>query len=231
SVSRVRRGVFIVRSDSSDYFSLLEGIPRVSFVKTREIPPTRSHQEDSPVARAYSILSYSFKNPTSKQKKRVERLVRRSTSARLRPGVLIFPVLRAKEKRRLLEPEGTPSLLDSRKLAVELSSMGGSVLRWSRLRLSSQDGPALIKQAVERTLFGDLSQIESKLKELRESVRNSETPTKAILASYRLLARRFKEVKFKWERAGKIWRYNPTKRLKRTHNMLLSVRRAIETRS
>ncbi|MFX1265142.1 MAG: hypothetical protein ACFFH0_07160, partial [Promethearchaeota archaeon] len=37
-VSRVRRGVFIVSSDSSDYFSLLEGIPRVSFVKTREIP-------------------------------------------------------------------------------------------------------------------------------------------------------------------------------------------------
>ena len=229
-VLRARRGVFIVGSHSSDYFSLIEGIPHVSLVKTREIPATRAQPEDSPAGRAFSVLSYTFENPTSKQKKRVERLVRRSTSVRLRPGVLIFPVLRAKERRRLLDQEGTPSLLDSRKLAVELNSMGGSVLRWSRLRLSNHDGPALVTQAVDRTLSVDLFQIESKLKELRESVKNAETPVGTVSKRYRLLARRFREVKFKWERAGKIWRYNPSKRLKRTHNMLLSVRRAIETR-
>ncbi|MFX1416728.1 MAG: hypothetical protein ACFFC0_07935 [Promethearchaeota archaeon] len=229
-VVRARRGVFIVESHSSEYLSLIEDIPHVSLVKTREIPAARTQQEDPPVARAFSVLSYSFKNPSSKQKKRVERLVRRSVSVRLRPGVLIFPVLRAKEKRRLLEPEGTPSLLDSRKLGVELSSMGGNVLRWSRLRLSSQDGPALVTQAVERTLSGDLFQIESKLKDLRERIKNSETSTKTISTRYRLLARRFREVRFKWERAGKIWRYNPSKKLKRTYNMLLSVRRYFETR-
>ncbi len=230
-VVRARRGVFIVGSHPGDYFSLVEDIPHVSFIKTREIPTTRVQQEDPPAGRAFSVLSYSFKNPTSKQKKRVERLVRRSMSIRLRPGVLIFPVLRAKERRRLLDPEGTPSLLDSRRLSVELSSMGGGVLRWSRLRLTTQNGPALVMQAVERTLFGDLFQIESKLKELRDRVKDPGMSTRTLLSRYQLLARRFREVKFKWERAGKIWRYNPSKRLKRTHNMLLSVRRTIETRS
>ncbi len=230
-VVRARRGLFIVGSHSSDYYSLVEGVPHVSFVKTREIPATRVQQEGHPAGRVFSVLSYSFKDPTSKQKKRVERLVRRSTSIRLRPGVLIFPVLRAKERRRLLDPGGTPSLLDSRNLGVQLNSMGGSVLRWSRLRLSSLDGPALVTEAVERTLSQDLSQIESRLRELRDEVKNPDTPASTISTRYRLLARRFREVKFKWERTGRIWRYNPSKRLKRTHNMLLSVRRAIETRS
>ncbi|MHA2311412.1 MAG: hypothetical protein ACXADF_07935, partial [Candidatus Thorarchaeota archaeon] len=113
-IVRVGRGVFLFHGQTSTENSPLQDLPMIAFKKSREIPSVKERGEEAGSRRVYSIVSYRFMNPTASQKKRVERLVRRSSSIRLRPGVLLFPVLRSKERRKLLESDEKYVLIDYR---------------------------------------------------------------------------------------------------------------------
>ena len=104
-VIRIRKGSFIIHGFSEIHEAILESQKRVSFIKTREIPTVRTKLEDPYTERAYSLVSFSYNNPTAQQKKYVERLLRKTTGIRLRPGVILFPLLRLKEQRRILGSE------------------------------------------------------------------------------------------------------------------------------
>jgi len=228
--TRVRRGLFIAHSFSSSYAELLENISTISFVRTREIPGIKKHNDDVFADRAFSIVSYTFSNPTSGQKKKVERLIRKSICIRLRPSVLLFPVLRSKERRRLLERERGEKLLDARSFAVQLTAMGATTNRWSRIKLVNPSESSRISAAVERTLKKDMHSLETKIQDLRDASKNPEVKTSRIKRKFSLLTRRYKILKTKWLTTKPIWSYDTIRPLKRTYNMLLSMRRILETR-
>ncbi|MFW9912151.1 MAG: hypothetical protein ACFFEU_06755 [Candidatus Thorarchaeota archaeon] len=224
---RVGRGAFLIHSQTSTEKSPLQDLPTITFKKAREIPSVSEHGGEVGDRRVYSVVSYRFRNPTATQKKRVERLVRRSSSIRLRPSVLLFPVLRSKERRKLLESDEKHVLMDSRKLSEELRGLGAEAFRWSRLRII--DHPSELHNAVARTLSHDFTSFETLARDLRNQAKGIETQPKILKKRYAILSKRYDELKFKWSRASKIWSYDATKLLTRGYNMMLSVRRVIDS--
>jgi hypothetical protein len=229
-VRKVRRGVFIISDHSPIVESEIQVIRQISFAKTREIPSSKQRSDDFSINRVFSIVAFSLRNPNAKQKKRVERLVRRSMGIRLRPGVLLFPLFRSKEQKRLMNVNDENSLLDSLRFKQKLEEFGVSTFRWSRLRLINQNESSLIIKHLETHLTKDLSAIENKIKSLRELNKNPDIPLKQIKRNYTLVSGRFKEIKQKWMHAKKLWVYDAEKQLKRTYNLLISLRRAITER-
>ena len=226
-VTRIRRGLFIVQHYSESHDGLIQTQPSVSFAKTREILTVRERQRNAYSVWTYSLVSFSYNNPTSQQKKYVERLIRKTSGIRLRPGVILFPLLRSKERRRIIGSEDEKKLIDSTEFVKLIQVNGGSALRWSRLRITSHDGDTFIKQAVQLTCFRDLRALEERIKTLRERLKDSDVPLGQLKKNYSLLSRSFKELKTKWMLARKLWHYDFEKPLKRTYNMLVNTRRAI----
>jgi hypothetical protein len=226
-VVRVGRGAFLIHSHTPRNQSPLQDLPMIVFKKAREIPSVNERGEEAGSRRVYSIVSYRFRSPTATQKKRVERLVRKSSSIRLRPGVLLFPVLRSKERRRLLESDEKYVLMDSRKLSDELRGLGAEVFRWSRLKTDSHLFE--IQNAVARTLSHDFTSFETLAKDLRNQAKEPGAQSKILKKRYAILSKRYGELKFKWSHASKIWSHDATKLLTRGYNMMLSVRRLIDS--
>jgi hypothetical protein len=228
---RVGKGLFIANANMGDSTDILQSLPTLSFIRTREIPGIKTRLDDPYTYRTYSIVSYSFNNPTAGQKKRVERLLRKSAGIRLRPGVLLFPVLRARERRKLLDYENEHSLLDSKKFNSELKSMGASSMRWSRLRLVDPLDSVQIKEAVEKTLNRDLFSIESKLYKIRELSKNPLTTTDTLRKQSVAVLRRYRKLKFKWTLAKILWSFDAERSLKRIYNLGLNTKYIIDNRS
>ncbi|MFW9908372.1 MAG: hypothetical protein ACFFEF_07335 [Candidatus Thorarchaeota archaeon] len=227
---RVGKGLFITGSNDGAYTELLRSLPTLSFIRTREIPGIKARLDDPHADRTYSIVSYSFNNPTPGQKKRVERLLRRSMGIRIRPGVLLFPVLRARERRKVLDYEKGHSLLDSKEFNNQLKTIGAFSMRWSRLRLAESKDSIQIREAIERTLNRDLLSIESKLQQIREMSKNPLTPSDILRKQSLVVLRRYRKLKFKWVLAKTLWYYNAEKPLKRIYNLGLNTKYMIDNR-
>ncbi|MFX0107340.1 MAG: hypothetical protein ACFE7R_03585 [Candidatus Hodarchaeota archaeon] len=224
---RVGRGAFLIHGQIPRSQSLLQDLPTIVFKKAREIPSVSERGKEASNRGVYSVVSYRFKNPTDTQKKRVERLVRRSSSIRLRPGVLLFPVLRLKERRRLQESGKKNVLIESRKLSEELRGLGAEVFRWSRLKITGNLSE--IHNAVARTISNDFTYFETLAKDLRNQAKRPGAQPKILKKRYAILSKRYGELKFKWSSASKIWSCDASKLLTRCYNMMLSVRRVIDS--
>ncbi|MFW9962454.1 MAG: hypothetical protein ACFFCX_02760 [Candidatus Sifarchaeia archaeon] len=226
-VQRIRKGVFIIHGYSEIHEATLQTKKVTSFIKTRRIPSARMKLEDSYSNRVYSIVSFSFSNPTAQQKKYVERLIRKTPGVRLRPGVILFPLLRSKERRRILGSEDERVLIDSTEFSKLVREKGGNTIRWSRIRIINLNGDSHIKDAVERTLSRDLIPLEEKIRSLRDRCKDSSVSIGQLKTNYTQLSRSFREMKTKWILAKQLWFYDAEKSLKRTYNKLINTRRAI----
>ena len=224
-VTRVQRGVFIIHGYSETHTKILQSQSFIAFNKTREIPSLREKDDGS--YRVYSLVSFGFTNPTAQQKKRVERLVRKTSGIRLRPGVILFPLLKSKEKRRIMESEDEKQLMDSTEFSRLVREVGGNTFRWSRLRVANLDGNKQVRAAVERTITRDLATIEEKILKIREKLKDSSAPINQSKKNYSMLSRNFRELRIKWTYAKILWRFDAERPLKRTYNMLITTRRAI----
>jgi hypothetical protein len=228
---RVGKGLFIVSSNQTVSADVFQSLPILSFIRTRDIPRIKNGMEDPHANRAYSIVSYSFNNPTARQKKRVERLIRRSTGIRLRPGVLLFPVLRAKERRRVIEKQKGHPLLDSKEFNTQLKSMGAISMRWSRLRLVAPSDSSQIRDAIERTMSRDLLSLEARLQEIRELNKNPQVSTESLRKRSSAALRRYRKLKLKWTLAKILWYVDAEKQLKRVYNLGLNTKYLLDSRA
>ncbi len=226
-VLRVRRGVFIVRNYSEIHNALLQSYSVTSFSRTQEIPPIRERRRNTYSDRVYALVSFSYDSPTMQQKKYVERLIRRTTGIRLRPGVILFPLLRSKDSRRIIGLDDDKVLIDSNEFTKLVRINGGNALRWSRLKIDNVDGVRYIEDAVQHTLSRDLVALEKGIRNLRDQLRDSDITIGQLKRSYTRLSRSFREAKTKWMLARKLWNHDSEKALKRTYNMLINTRRAI----
>jgi hypothetical protein len=229
SVEKLRRGLFIVRGYSENHAKILEFQPLISFIKTREIPHSRNKTEDVYSSRVFSIVSFTYKNPTAQQKKRVERLIRKTTGVRIRPGVILFPLFRSKERRRIIGSEESRSLIDSREFSRLIREIGGNSTRWTRLKIVNSEDSRHVRQAVENTFSRDLHALEEKILKLREQSKDASIPIQQLKRSYTLQSRGFRELKTKWMLAKKLWFYDSEKDLKRIYNKLVNTRRVISS--
>ncbi len=226
-VEKLRRGLFVVHGFSENHIRALDTQSVISFIKTREIPSLRKKVEDVYSSRVYTIVSFSFKNPTAQQKKRVERLIRRTIGVRLRPGVILFPLFRTKERRRILGSEDERVLVDSQEFSKLIREIGGNSLRWTRLKIKNSNGSNQVKQAVENTFERDIRALEDKIRSLRGQSKDTSIPIRQLKKKYGLLSRSFRELKTKWLLAKKLWFYDVEKALRRTYNILINTRRMI----
>jgi hypothetical protein len=227
---RVGKGLFIANSVQAISVDAFQSLPMLSFIRTREIPRRKDWLEDPYANRTYSIVSYSFSNPTAGQKKRVERLIRRSAGIRLRPGVLLFPVLRAKERRRVIENQRGHPLFDSKEFNMQLKSMGATSVRWSRLRLASSSDSGYIRDAIERTMSRDLLSIETRLQEIRELCKNRQISTESLRKRSSAALRRYRKLKLKWTLAKDLWHIDAERQLKRIYNLGRNTKFLIDSR-
>jgi hypothetical protein len=172
-------------------------------------------------------VSFSFKNPTAKQKKRVERLLRKTTGIRLRPGVILFPLLRSRESIRILGQVEERELFDSLGFSRQIREIGGDAFRWSRLKVATIGGGHIIKHAVELTYLKDLRALEENIRTLREKCKDPTIPIRKMKKNYTIQSRRFQELKTKWTIAKKLWFFDSESSLKRTYNLMMNTRRAI----
>ena len=226
-VQKIKRGLFIITGNSSIHTTEIQTLERIFFIKSREIPSIRTRTDDIYFDRAYSVVAFSLKNPTAKQKKRIERLVRKSVGVRLRPGVILFPLLRSKEQKRLSISEDKKPLLDSIRFKQLMTEMGADVFRWSRLRLEDPESSPIILKSLEQNLIKNLQAIETKIRVLQDLIQDSEIPIDQLKRKYTVISGRFKETKTKWMSARKLWSFDADKQLKRTYNLLIGTRRAI----
>jgi hypothetical protein len=226
-VKKIRKGLFIVREYSEQHAEILDKQPMISFIKTKEIPISRKKVADVYSKRAYTVVSFSFKNPTAQQKKRVERLIRKTTGVRLRPGVILFPLFKSKERRRIIGSDDDRVLIDSKEFNKLIRELGGNSIRWPRLKIKNPSGGSHVQEAVEHTFVRDLNALEEKIRKLRERSKDTTVPIRQLKKNYTMLSRNFRELKTKWMLAKKLWFYDAEKALRRTYNMLISVRRII----
>lgn len=226
-VTRIRRALFIVHKYSETHEALLQSQSIVSFIKTREIPTVRERTKIAYSDYVYSLVSFSFTNPTAQQKKYVERLIRKTTGIRLRPGVILFPLFRSKERRRIIGSEDEGVLIDSTEFTKLVRKNGGNALRWSRIRIINLDGVNYTREAIQRALDRDLMALEERIRTLRERLKDPTITIGQLKKNYTLLSRSFRELKTKWMLAKKLWLHDAEKALKRIYNMLINTRRAI----
>ncbi len=224
---RIRKGVYIVHGYSETHEMVLSSQPVISFSKTKKIPTSRARSEEALSNRVYSLVAFSFNTPTAQQKKHVERLIRKTTGVRVRPGVVLFPLHRSKERRRILGSEEERVLIDSKEFSRLICENGGNSLRWSRLGIVNLNGIDHVKNAIEQTLSRDLTPLEEKIRTLRERCKDPAVPIRQLKKKYTVLSRRFRKLRTKWMLARKLWFYDAEKQLKRSYNMLINTRRAI----
>ncbi len=227
NVKRIMKGIFIIPEITDAHIEILHSQPTTSFIKTREIPHITKKTEDVYSELVYSIVAFRFKNPTAQQKKYVERLIKRTTGVRLRPGVVLFPILKSKQQRKIIGSEEERILLTSSEFFRKLSKKGLDVYRWSRLRTTTNESSEHIKHAIEHTLQRDLMALEERIRKLRERCKKDGVEVTQLKKNYSVLSRRYRDLKGKWMVAEKIWYFDSEKLLKRTYNMLISTRRMI----
>ena len=225
-VGKVSKGVLVIQSNFQHLRQALSMTPHIALKRTREIPSVRDRSADATSNRTYTIVTYRFRNPSPQQKKKAQRLIRKSLCVRLRPGVLLFPYLRLKESKKQLE-EKRP-LLDARSLCKELSDMGAEVHRWGRLKIMSLLSKKLVDEAIDKTLESELDCLISKLKALREYAKQSDDTTVKLKGRYGELAGRYQALKSRMKMIQQTWHRGGEWPLNGIYNLLLSTRKVIE---
>jgi hypothetical protein len=228
---RIGRGVFEY-SQSYRKLRANHDLPRhVALRKTRTIPRVRETAGAASQERTYALVTYRFSNPTAQQKKTVQRLRRRAAAARLRPGVLLFPHIRAGESRKHFGAESKRPPLGSRDFTMMLSDMGAVIHRWTKLRLIPPGSQNLVAESIAATITSDADTLETRIRCLRHEAKNPEGSTRRLKERYKELSRQFKDLRTVSSVIRYVWTYDAGDRLRRVYNLLLGTRRAIADRS
>ncbi|MDF1539738.1 MAG: hypothetical protein P1Q69_12630, partial [Candidatus Thorarchaeota archaeon] len=122
-VQKVGAGLFIAQSNTQVLRESLGHIPQIRFRKARDIPKGDARKMKPFAERTYAIIHYSFKGVTPQQKKRVQRLFLQAPCIRLRPGIILFPYLRSRQRSRYYEMKDGTILMDSKTFAAETSKI------------------------------------------------------------------------------------------------------------
>jgi hypothetical protein len=229
-VKKVARGAFIVEENNELVRQSLDQIPHISFKKVRDIPKMRDKSKDAKLKRTYAIVTYHLKNPSPQQKKKVQRLIARSVSIRLRPGVLLFPYLRVKDNRKYFKNENTRRLLNSKEFANDIAKLNANVSRFTHLRITGPTSLSLVYSALERMVIRKSNTLEKKSRMLRDAAKNPEIPTAKLKERYSALSLHYKDSKASFDVIKQILGFELHDPFKSLYDKLLRIRKLISER-
>lgn len=226
---RIVRGVFLIKRRHRKIREALSEVQHIRFKRAKDIPKGDSRKLKPFEERTFAVVTYSFGGASEQQKKKMQRLLLRAPCIRVRPGVLIFPNLRSKEKARYYSNAG--DILDSKKLAREAHLIGARVNRWTRLRLANREAEEYIDASFNEMLKLDLDSFEKKLKHLSQEMDDPSISQKSLRLHLNVLAAKFIKLKRKYGILKAIWQYDSQKELKRVYNRMLKTRRKYQDRN
>lgn len=229
-MQRIARGVYQYGGRYARLRASQDLPKHVALRKTRSIPRVRETTDAGSPERTYALVTYRFRNPTAKQKKVVQRLKRRAPAARFRPGVLLFPHIRAGETRKQFRIESKRPPIGSLDFTKILSELDAEVNRYTKLRLANPSDIRLVNESIESTIALDAEAIEKRLKVLRRATQDESTPTRKLQVRYKEISRDFRDLKTTALVIYHVWRYDSRSRLKRVYDLLMAARRAISSR-
>ncbi|TXT55864.1 MAG: hypothetical protein BAJATHORv1_30247 [Candidatus Thorarchaeota archaeon] len=226
-VEKIAKGVYRIFGKPERHKHHFHDIPHIAFRRTKEIPSTRSKSLDDVLRRTYALVVYRYENPTAQQKKRTQRLIRRSPCIRLRPGVLVFPHLKAKQMSKVYQKRDKTKLFTAKEFASKMEEFGAKVIRWGRLKISGPRSFGLLEQSLKNMIESEEKAIVDKFKQLKKEAKNSEVSIKKLKERYRELSGRYKLQKTSCEVIREVWKFDCEKQLRRVYNIMLQTRRAI----
>ncbi len=230
-MQRIARGVFQYNMSYTKLRTSRDLPKHVALRKTRSIPRVREAVGDASPARTYALVTYRFENPTAKQKKVVQRLRRRAPAVRLRPGVLLFPHIRAGESRKQFGVESERPPIGSLDFTRRLSELCAQVHRLTKLRLANPGDTMFVNEAIESTIASASEAMEERLRVLRGATKDEGIPTRKLRERYKEISRDFKDLKMTASVIRHVWGYDSGSRLRRVYDLLLGTRRAISDRA
>ncbi len=226
-IEKVTHGIYIVQKKRRNVIETLEHIQHIRFRKARDIPKSDSRKKLPFQERIYSLVSYSIKQPTPQQKKKLQRIIYRTACVRLAPGIFVSPHLRAKEKQRYFTEKDGITLYDSAAFAREISNLGAETRRWTRLMLVNKSGEDLIHNAFLMMMQKEIESINQRMRTIEEKSKEIDASKKKLLESLKAVRAHFNHLKLKHNILRAIWYYDYEKELKRTYNQMLRIRRKI----
>jgi len=226
-VHRLSRGLFLVASRSPEIKMAFSCLPHYRFRRVREIPKIRNADSALKEKRTYALVAYRFSYPTAMQKKQIQRIIRKTPCVRLRPGILLFPHLRAKELAKQKSNSETV-LRNSKDFAIEAREIGAAVTRWTRLKLVNDEGRKLLRSTIEMMVAAELGTIDSKFKSLAEEASGMILTRRKAREKFSVLHTRLSLFKSRLRVLQDVWQYDTEKQQKRTYNIMLRVRKKID---
>jgi hypothetical protein len=228
---KIVKGVFIIGGNNEFVRRVVEQIPHISFKKVRDVPKIRDKSQDAKLKRTYALVTYHLGKPSPQQKKRVQRLIAKSVSIRLRPGVLLFPHLRVKDNRMYFETENGKRLLNSKKFVSEMKKLDAGFSRFTHLRILGPRSLALVNLSLERMVRRKCDTLTEKTRLLREAVNDPEIPTIKLKERYSALSLHYKDSKASYDIIHQIMRIESPDPFKKLYDRLLRVRKKIAERN
>ncbi|TFG11421.1 hypothetical protein EU537_12415 [Candidatus Thorarchaeota archaeon] len=228
-ISRVGNGIYLILEGTTNIKEHLADISHFRFRRVREIPPIKSRDPEVRAKKVFAIVWYQFASPTAGQKKRVQRLIHRAPCIRLRPGVLLFPHLRSKDRERYLKKNKERSVLGSKEFSAVLEEMGGNVARWTRLQLVNQASNELLYASLEKMSKSEIGSLEAKLRTLKEAAVEGEGIRKKLKERYSEISSIYRNLRSKYEVVRVVWGVDLRRELKRTYNLMLRTKHVISS--
>jgi hypothetical protein len=230
-VRKIAKGVFILQVNNEAVRRVVERVSHISFKKVKSIPKIRDKSRDAKLKRTYALVTYHLHNPSSQQKKKAQRLISKTVSIRLRPGVLLFPHLRVKDNRKYFETEKMKRFLNSKKFVTEIAKLDAELSRFTHLRISGPKSLSIIDSTLERMILRKYEKLSERVRILREAVKDSEIQTVKLKERYSALFQQYKYSKVSFEAIQKIMIIESPHTLKGIYDKLLRIRKMIAERN
>ncbi|MBD3407624.1 MAG: hypothetical protein GF411_16020 [Candidatus Lokiarchaeota archaeon] len=226
-IERKVQGVYRIFGSPQKYRPYFQDIPHIALKRTKEIPSIKITKTEDLLKRTYTLVVYNFRNPTAQQKKRTQRLIRRSPCIRIRPGVLLFPHLKSKEMIRIYKSKNKAQLYTAQEFASKMVEFGANVARWGKLKLSGPRSQSLVERILEDMIKTETDMLIDKFKKLKKDIDNPLITPKRLKARYQSLSTRYNQRKATCEIIRAVWKYSCEKQLRKVYNIMLLTRRAI----
>lgn len=230
NICKISKGLFISFGTRDEIRECLNLFPYIIFRRVRNVPRVRDTISDTVQNRIYDLVAYHFKSPTHQQKKQAQRLVAKSLSIRLRPGVFLFPHLRMKERRKHYELVKNRPMLDSRAFENQMVLLGANVTRWTRLKLVGLTSEYLVDEVIQKMMTKELEKVQARSRYLRDLAKDFDVPVERLKEKYLVLMAFYRVLKARYRLIQRIWGKDIHCILRKTYDQLLSARRAIAAR-
>ncbi|MEM4735744.1 MAG: hypothetical protein QXS20_08540 [Candidatus Thorarchaeota archaeon] len=230
-IERLAPGIYRTRTVRGQPMSEIAEHRCMIFRRVRRVPKLNERDAEAIDRRTCTLVAYRLTDTSSRQKKKMMRLIARTPSVRVRPGVLIYPYLRKKDLERLSLTGNDPQLYSSVQLAKHLRELGADVMMISRLRTVDESSLSLLDETIDTMIERELTSVDNRARQMLDALQCGSQDPRVMRRKYADLRHRFAQLRRGYELIGEVWHHDAGRRIKRSYNLILRVRRLIDERT